>query len=129
MTELRNWNAGLLDRYRERLEAGLHDYDCEQRERYGLCDCAKRKRLIDGPTELPTLWYQAPQCSGCLSEATHDGDGWVCYRCHVQFGEYDEQGTWMDENGPHDASAAENYGERMIVLATRVLPPGNGGVS
>lgn len=118
-----NWNAQMLDRYRTRLDKGEHDHDCEQRERYGLCDCRKRKRLTEGRTELPTLWQQNPLCSGCMGEVTYDGDEWRCYKCHVSWGlnDYDQQGEWDDDTGTHEASTFENYGERMIVLAT--TPP------
>lgn len=123
---LANWNATMLDRYRKRLEKGLHDRGCEQRERYGLCDCRKRARIAAGRTELPELWHQNPMCSGCMGEVSHDGDGWVCETCHVGWGTndyYDEKGSWNDDYGTHEASTSENYGERMIVLATRPIPP------
>jgi hypothetical protein len=125
---LANWNAGMLDRYRKRLEAGHHDRDCEQRERYGLCDCRKRERLRDGRTGVPPiLIYQAPVCDGCGQEVYTDaGDSWECERCHVSWGmsDFEQPGKWSDDTGTHEASTFENYGERMIVLATtRPIPP------
>lgn len=117
MTSIKDWNAGALDRYKR----GNHDSDCEQRVRYGLCGCRKRERLARGLTVAPTLTFQYPTCDGCYAEVEHDGDSWVCHTCHVAWDTngYEERGTFDDESGDLSASTAENYGERMIVLASR----------
>lgn len=119
MTTLTNWNANMLNRYRDALALGHHDSECEQRERYGLCGCRKRRRLTHGPTEPPMLWYQSPLCSHCMQGVTHDGDSWVCSRCHVSWGsnDFDEAGTFDDDPGDLTASTEERWGRRMLDLA------------
>lgn len=116
-----NWNAGRIENYRKRLDAGLHDHECEQRERYGLCDCRKRKRIKEGRTGTPPiLLYQAPMCDGCGQEVYTDaGDSWECDRCHVTWpmSGFDEPGEWSDDTGTHEVSTFESCGERMFTLA------------
>lgn len=119
MTAQRNWNADQLDRYRDALTLGHHDSGCEQRERYGLCGCALRRRLIEGPTEPPHLWYRSPVCGNCMEEVTHDGDSWTCSNCHVSWGsnDYDQTGTFDDDPGDLSNSTEEKWGRRLIDLA------------
>lgn len=115
---LEDWNMRHFDRYCEQLAAGEHDHECEQRERSGICHCQKRRRLAEGRTEPPTLIYEAPTCNGCWKSASHDGDGWVCHRCGVDFDGYDEPGRWNDDYGP-EPFGGEQFGERLIVLASK----------
>lgn len=118
-SSLANWNANQLDRYRDRLALGHHDSACEQRERYGLCGCARRRRLEEGPATPPTLIYQSPLCDHCWKEVEHDGDGWHCPRCHTTWGsnDYDAPGTFTDEVGDLSDATEERWGRRMLDLA------------
>lgn len=121
MSELTNWNTLLNSRYAEALARGLHDDDCEQRERYGLCGCSERKRVAEGRTKPPTLIINYPTCSGCWDDVYHDGDGFRCDTCCAVWssnaGE-DEPATFYDQNGDLSDSTEEQFGRRLIDLLT-----------
>lgn len=115
---LENWNAQKLDRYAEALALGLHDHECEQRERSSLCHCSKRRREAKGLTTPPAIWHHSPTCGQCHNEVTWD-DGWRCYTCAVQWdtaaGDGDT-GEFIDDYG--DDIGGDRWGERLIVLVT-----------
>lgn len=120
MGALENWNAQKLDRWTDAYRLGRHDDDCEQRERYGLCHCSKRRRLAAGLTEPPTLSHHAPTCDRCDRDVTFDGDSWVCYPCATRWdsnaGDGD-RGEFFDDHGADGLSDAdERWGARLIDL-------------
>lgn len=121
MSTLANWNAQHLERYIDQLQQGEHDHDCEQRERFSLCHCSKRQRERDGKTELPTIEFAYPTCSGCHQEVDHDGDRFWCPRCKASWrsgaGDGDTADTFTDDHGP-GLFGGEQFGERLIILAT-----------
>lgn len=121
MPDLGDYQQRRLDRYGEELARGLHDDDCEARERSSLCHCSKRRREREGKTELPELWFYAPVCGGCDQEVEFDGDGFDCPRCHVSWGrdanDGDKADEWTDDYGSD--IGGEQWGERLLVLALR----------
>jgi hypothetical protein len=86
------------------VEAGQHDDNCEWATIFRICHCRRRKRLAEGKTEAPVMYYVPPVCEGCGKHCVHDGDGFGCPDCRVDFGNaYDEPGTWQDEWAETDA--------------------------
>lgn len=94
-----------LDSHIVEVGNGLHDDVCEWNIDLRLCHCHRRKRLAAGIVTAPALVYQNPLCEGCWQETYHDGDGFVCDRCHARFSgnNYDEPGEWTDEHASSDA--------------------------
>lgn len=89
--------------------AGNHDELCEWSRSQMLCHCHKRKREAEGFTKPPTLWISYPTCSHCMEEVGHDGDSFVCARCHVSWrnASEDEPGWFHDEYGDICPAGAE----------------------
>lgn len=126
MGSLKDWNLRHFDHYCDQLARGLHDDQCEQQERSSLCHCSKRRREAAGKTELPTLEFSMPICSGCGEECDHDGDRLVCPRCQVAWssrkqGDLDPADHFTDDYG--DLKVREQFGKRLIVLATEENEP------
>lgn len=118
MSGLEDWNAQKIDRYREALELGRHDEECEQRERSSLCHCSKRRREARGLTTPPEIWHRAPQCGGCRDDLSYDGDQWHCRRCATAWdieAEDFSAGTFTDDYG--DDIGGERLGRRMLDIA------------
>lgn len=119
MTDIQDWNAQRLDHYAEALAGGHHDEGCEQRARYGLCGCRERKRLAEGRTTTPVLIINYPTCSGCHHDVSHDGDSFVCQRCHATWppnaGD-GEPSSWDDEQGDLSDATEDKWGPRLIEL-------------
>lgn len=83
--------------------AHKHDEECEWDIEFRMCHCHRRKRLAEGKVEAPAMYYTSPICEGCGGTCSHNGDGFECYECKVDFGNtYDEPGTWQDEYASTD---------------------------
>ncbi|NUS02035.1 MAG: hypothetical protein HOV97_05670 [Nonomuraea sp.] len=126
MTLIDDWNKQHVQTYLQQYEMGLHDIDCEQRERSYICHCSKRKREAEGKTTLPQIYFTMPICDGCNKEVDHDGDNFFCPRCKVAWvghtGDGDQADHFIDDYGTEDFGG-EQFGERLIALAVR---EGNG---
>lgn len=124
MSTLESWNARHFQRYLQQVEQGLHDDACEQRERSSLCHCSKRKRLSEGKTELPEIYFPPPTCGGCGADVEFDGDGFNCPDCKVSWSsrvtDGDKADHFTDDHGD-EPFGGEQFGERLIVLATKEL--------
>lgn len=107
-------DAWLIDRYEKERRAGLHDDHCEQdlEECFWRCACRLRSRMHNGPLELPgPLLYSYPTCRSCWEEVEHDGDGFVCRKCHIRWSsEYqDDEGQFDDEEDQDVATAKASW--------------------
>lgn len=111
------WNNPQMraDEFAKQVDAGRHDHECEQQERSWLCNCAKRRRLAAGPTELPTedLYFPPPDCPVCAGDLEFDGDGFTCPKCHLA---WNSSGTassvhFTDEYGTN--FGGEQFGRLM----------------
>jgi hypothetical protein len=124
MVDLVSWNAQHLDRYADALARGLHDDDCEQRERSSLCHCSKRRRELNGKTEPPQIEFTYPVCTGCRQEVEGDGDSFACPRCCVSWSARasdGDRGEFNDDYGPA-VDPGERCGRRLVDLVTEGVP-------
>jgi len=100
------WHDRANAHHRAEVDKGLHDEKCEWREAgHFLCNCRKRRRIAEGRTVPPRLYWNYPTCTGCWREVSHDGDGYVCEHCHVAWDSRagdDDQGEWSDDYGDLD---------------------------
>ena len=132
---MHDWHERQRTSYIAAFERGEHDRECEQRERFFICHCDLRKRQKEGPSEPPTLWFSNPTCSHCHEEVSHDGDGFVCTRCHCSWrgnaGE-EEPATFDDDYGQlYRTAAGEEYdpevhGRRLRHIAIERIHEGSG---
>jgi hypothetical protein len=107
MSTLDEWSKQLAVKHRAEVADGQHDERCEWHEAgHYLCHCSKRRREAEGFTEGPFLVYQSPLCDRCWKSVDHDGDGWRCYACNVQWDTdgYEQRGEFTDDHGDLDES-------------------------
>lgn len=120
MSILEDWNMRHFERYLEQVARGEHDRHCEQRERSSLCHCHKRKRESEGKTELPTILFPPPECTGCGKDVEFAGDNFTCPTCAASWDENatdgDAAATWIDDHGT-GPWGGEQFGQRLIEKA------------
>jgi hypothetical protein len=107
VTETREtrWKDKVREHHLEEVADGLHDGDCEWRqEGHFLCHCSMRRRIASGFTTPPgELIFRGPLCPRCDNEVGHDGDGYICETCAVQWPtSYGGQGSFYDDYGHLD---------------------------
>ena len=101
-------------RYNAELAKGLHDDNCEQRDRFWICHCSKRARIAKGVTDPPELINMYPVCAGCDREVYHDGDSFRCDNCHVSWPAGPETpGEFTDDHGDLSEDG-DRWGSRLI---------------
>lgn len=102
------WTAQSNARHAAQVAEGEHDDACEYRDNgHFLCNCRGRKRIAAGFTTPPgQLIHNYPTCPKCYGEVSHDGNGYVCDTCEVQWDSSDDgdEGSFMYDNEPLDVA-------------------------
>lgn len=103
------WSRRCIAKHEAEVDRDEHDAWCEWRATgFFLCNCRARRRKASGLTDPPHMIFQAPECSHCYGACDHDGDGWVCARCSVSFGDqYETPGEFNDDHGDLTADLAK----------------------
>lgn len=106
---MERFKAQAIESYRQALERGEHDGQCEWRPSgFYVCNCSKRAREARGFTEPPgALIFQMPICPGCYEEVQHDGDSYTCPRCCVDWDKSGVVASFYDDHGDLTADLAK----------------------
>lgn len=111
---LADYKQRVIESHIEATARGEHDNQCEWHpDGFWLCACSKRAREREGYTKPPgELIHQMPVCPRCEEEVAHDGDGFTCPRCKVDWDEsgvahfYDDYGDVAADRAKWDAARA-----------------------
>lgn len=103
-------------RHQQEVVRGAHDSNCEWGPGFYLCNCAMRARVASGLVFVPDepLEFPPPFCPHCGDETWHDGDGWRCDACHLQWSSDGTGAHFTDDHG--DLSRCEEHGIRAHVV-------------
>jgi hypothetical protein len=66
----------------------------------------------------PALYIRNPDCTACGQETCHDGDGFYCEDCGINWPDPDSEGEWSDEEAAQCPSTHQPFALSRHVEAT-----------